>query len=180
MNAADFERLPDDGAIYELIDGIVVISPSHTFGHQNIAGEIGFQIANYLNKHPVGASVYSIDVTLDPLHVYRPDLVFVRPEHIPAPDDRIHSIPDMVLEVLSPGTQARDLGTKRDDYERFGIAEYWIVDPMNRKLTFLRLTPSRGGKTTYKPVPVKGSKFASTAIPGFKLDITSVKKLMRG
>ncbi|HMN42263.1 MAG TPA: Uma2 family endonuclease [Phycisphaerales bacterium] len=180
MSATEFETLPDDGAKYELIDGVVVMSPSASFRHQSIAGEIGRQIANYLGKHPIGEVVQEVDVILDAIRVYRPDLVFVRTERLPPPDERIHSIPDMVLEVLSPGTQARDLGTKRDDYERFGINEYWIVDPMSRKLTFLRLTTGRAGKAAYKPVPVKGSIFASTAIAGFKLDIAAVKKLMRG
>ena len=183
MTADEYERLDDDGCQYELIDGVVVMSPSPLFGHQRIAGEIERQILNYLDEHPVGYVAHETDATFDPLRVYRPDLMFLSTRRFPVPTDRVHAIPDMVLEVLSPGTRAMDLSTKRDDYQRFGVSEYWIADPAAATMTFLRLTSAGakgGGKMVYRPVPCKGTKFPSIAIPGFTLNITPVKKLMAG
>ncbi len=187
MTADEYEELPDDGSRYELIDGVVVMSPSPNFGHRDIAGEIERQIRNYLHEHPVGSVAHETDAIFDPLRVYRPDLMFLSTQRFPVPTDRVHAIPDMVLEVLSPGTRAMDLSTKRDDYQRFGVTEYWIADPAARAMTFLRLTSAGAkggakgrGRMVYRPVPCTGTKFPSIAIPGFTLNITPVKKLMAG
>jgi Uma2 family endonuclease len=176
VTADEFEALPDDGYRYEVINGVTVLmSPSPSFEHQDAASEIEMQIRVYLKSHPVGRAAREIDVTFDRLHVYRPDLVFLSTERFPRRTSRLRVAPDMVLEVLSPGTKGRDLTTKRADYERFGVTEYWIVDTVNESMTFLRLGP-RG----YATVPVRGRKFASKAIPGFTLDIAAVIKVMRG
>ncbi len=189
MTADEYEELPDDGCKYELIDGVVVMSPSPSFGHQDVAGEIEWQIRTFLKDHPVGSVAHETDAIFDPLRVYRPDLMFLSTRRFPVPTDRVRAIPDMVLEVLSPGTRAMDLSTKRDDYQRFGVSEYWIADPAAATMTFLRLTSAGakgaavgrgGGKMVYRPVPCKGTKFPSIAIPGFTLNISPVKKLMAG
>ena len=194
MTAADYAALPDDDFKYELIDGVVVMSPSPTFGHQDIAGEIESQIRAFLRRHPIGRVVRETDVTLDPIRVYRPDLVFLSNERVPRRDERIRAIPNVIVEVLSPASRAMDLSTKRDDYERFGVSEYWIVDPDAGTLTFLRLPEAsevkslrtrvakgaRPVKGRYQTVNVKGGKFRSAAIPGFTLDIAAVKLAMSG
>jgi Uma2 family endonuclease len=179
MNADEFERLEDDGFRYELIDGVVVMSPTPNFGHQKVQCEVLRQIANYLIENPVGEVVGESSVFFDAIRVYEPDLVFVRNEAAPPLTGHIRAIPGMILEVLSPGTAARDLKTKRADYERFGVLEYWLFDPMTGKFTFLRLTTVRG-RSVYQAVVPKGSKFASKAIPGFILDIAAVKRVLKG
>jgi Uma2 family endonuclease len=175
MSANEYEKLPDDGFRYELIDGVVVISPSPDFEHQSVTQEVARQIGNHLVEHRVGRVVQEMDINFDVRRVYRPDLVFLSTERFPRPTRRVHAIPDMILEVLSPGTRGRDLRTKREDYERFGVTEYWIVDPNVSKFTFLRLA---GG--AYRSVAAKGRKFTSLAVPGFTLDIAAVKRVMRG
>lgn len=185
MTADEYERLEEDGFKYELIDGVVVMSPSPNFGHQDIAGEIEWQIRGYLKKHPIGRVVRETDVTFNPLRVYRPDLMFLSTQRFPTPTERVHAIPDMILEVVSPATRALDLNTKRDDYQRSGVTEYWLIDPAAATLTFLRLAPQRASaskapaRMAYRPVPCKGTKFRSVAIPGFTLNVSAVKKLMR-
>lgn len=182
MTADEYEKLSEDGYRYEVIDGVVVMAPSPSYGHQSVASQIEWQIMTYLSKHPVGRVVHEIDINFDRTHVYRPDLVFLSTARFPRPTDRVRVAPDMILEVLSPATRALDLNTKREDYERFGVTEYWIVDPAAQSLTFLRLTErGKGALATlgYQPVAARGSKFKSEAIPGFTLDIAAVKRTMR-
>lgn len=111
-----------------------------------------------------------MDIRLSPRLVYRPDLIFINSDDHPRRPKRINFAPDLVVEVLSPSTTAFDLETKRADYERKGVLEYWIVDPQNGAVTFLRLKRGRYVETK----PVRG-RFDSEAVPGFRLDLKAVR-----
>jgi len=169
MTAAEYLALPDDGYQYELIDGVVLMSPSPDFGHPNTRAELLTLLRNYLRGRGLGVAVADTDVTLDGDVVYRPDILFVRAANIPPGTRRLDQRPDLVVEVLSPGTQVYDLNTKRRDYQRAGIPEYWIVDYANRSIRFLRLKDGR-----YEDVTPSGGEFQSAAVPGFMLRIDEV------
>jgi Uma2 family endonuclease len=81
----------------------------------------------------------------------------------------------MALEMLSPGTKALDLSTKRENYERLGINEYWIIDPAKETFTILRWKDGE-----YEDVTPRGTKLRSLAIPGFTLDLAAVKRVLKG
>lgn len=81
-----------------------------------------------------------------------------------------------MVEVLSPGGEARDVRTKRDDYERFGVGEYWIIDPRARSFLFLCLTP----QGRYAQAAPSGDRFESGAVEGFVLDTAAVRSAMEG
>lgn len=84
--------------------------------------------------------------------------------HIAGPDT-IDAAPDLVVEILSPRTRRRDLTTKRDLYARFGVQEYWIVDPDARTVTVLALTGDR-----YETVPLTDEGIIqSRVLPGLTL-----------
>lgn len=174
MSTDEYERLEDDGHRYEVIEGVVIMAPSPGEQHQDIAGEIEHQLRSFLEKHPVGRVLHDIDVRFDAKTLYRPDLIFLRKATHPKRTGKIRVVPDMALEILSPGTRGRDLSTKKHDYEKFGVTEYWIVDPDEQSFTCLR---RRAGKLV--SVPVSGRWFASDAVPGFKLDLASLRRILR-
>ena len=177
VSAEEYLALPDDGYRYELVEGVVVMSPSPTLRQQAVVAEILAQIMMYLREHPVGHVFPESDVHLGTgLRggdlVYRPDLVFVRAERLPrTPDETLRGPPDLVVEVVSPGSRRYDAETKRQDYERLGVREYWLVDPERGAMTFLRLV---GGR--FVEPPADGETFASEAVPGFALDLVRVRK----
>ncbi len=179
MTADEYERTEDDGFRYEVIDGVVVMAPSASSGHQDVIGEIERQLRNFLDDHPIGRVFHDMDVKFDTNLLYRPDLHFVSMKRLPKRTPRIHVVPDMILEVLSPSTQRRDLTTKRNDYERYGVTEYWLLDLRKEMMTFLRLQERAKGERAYAAVAARGSKFHSAAIPDFVLDLAAVKKVMR-
>jgi Uma2 family endonuclease len=129
-----YKMLPE-GTLAELIDNVLYMSPSPRAKHQTILNEINFQLLHYFKDNKTGMVYISpLDVYLDSdKNVVQPDLIIVLNEtmHI-LKDDYIHGVPDMIIEILSPGNQKHDLVRKKDLYERFGVKEYWIVNPDNK------------------------------------------------
>lgn len=175
MSADEYLGLADDGFRYELIDGVVVMSPSPKPDHQDVIAEIEFQMRLFLKDQPIGRLYEDIDVQFDEQTVYAPDLVFIARNRMARRPNRIAVVPDLIVEVLSPASERRDATTKRMDYARFGVREYWMIDPRRRSMTFLRLE-SRG----YVKARASRTRYASSAMDGFVLDLTAVRGVMRG
>jgi Uma2 family endonuclease len=128
MTVAEFHALPDphDGQRYELVDGVVLVTPSPTFDHQRDSGELYVQL--FLGC-PSELSVVAapFDVPLSDDTVVQPDLVVLRRRDVV--DGRLAGTPLLAVEFLSPSTRSQDLLLKRARYERAGIPSYWVVDP---------------------------------------------------
>lgn len=180
MNAAAFLNIIDEGMSYELIDGVVVVSPSPSPLHQKVMFAIARLLADYLDRHPVGEIFVETDVHIGSTSdgrdiVYRPEIAFIRSErisHAVIPDEKLIGPPDMVVEVISRGSRQFDSRTNKEDYERFGVSEYWLIDPDRNCMTFYRR--SQG---CFEEVALStGGTFASSAVPGFVLDSARVRK----
>lgn len=135
----EYLDLPEDGYQYDMIDGVLVASPSPLYGHGRVAARLAFLIERYLTDHRIAEVVSEIDVLLpDGGDVLRPDLTVLLKQSIEERHCRvhghIHGVPDIVCEILSDGTADRDLGTKADRYLRCGVREYWIADPRDSSM----------------------------------------------
>lgn len=130
MTAAEFRQLPESMEHIELIDGEIVVSPTPRHRHQNIIGNLHLMLAGLI---PSGKIVLSpMDVYLSDTDVVQPDVFWVSGPGSKCQlgaDDYWHGAPDLVIEVLSPGTALRDKTVKFDLYEKHGVREYWLVDP---------------------------------------------------
>lgn len=176
LSAEEYFALEDDGCRYELIDGVVCMSPSPGRKHQLVTIEIGTQLRAYLKVNPVGEVVMDTDVRLEKNptgrdFVYRPDILFFKSGRIPKDADRYEMPPDLVVEVVSISTRRYDRETKKADYERVGVSEYWIIDPRHETMNFYH--PQEG---RYVEVFPEGDRFASVAAPGFVLDLAELRK----
>lgn len=128
----DVRQLPDDGNRYEAIEGGLYMTPAPSVRHQTISFRLGRELGRLLVDTGHGQLWHA------PLGVrfpatgegVQPDIVFVSNARrsIVAPDE-LKGAPDLVVEILSPSTAARDRDLKRRLYARQGVAEYWIVDP---------------------------------------------------
>jgi Uma2 family endonuclease len=126
----EFFALPEDSSCREeLLDGVYVVSPNPTLRHQWAVMEMYHRLAPALGGHPE-LLLFPLpgDIVLGPRTVVVPDLfVFPKP-----PSRHVHwrevALPLLAVEVLSPGTAARDRGIKRRLYQQAGVPEYWIVD----------------------------------------------------
>lgn len=173
LSADEYLALPDDGFKYQVINGVVVMSPSPTPWHQSVQVELGTQLQNYLRSHPIARVFPDIDVRFAADLVYRPDLVVVLNERLPKPLRRIDVVPDLIVEILSPGSEAMDERTKLADYARFGVKEYWIVSPIDP--VTVRVFRMLDGKLVQAP---EGT-LDSAVLSGFRLDLESVRRAAR-
>ncbi len=176
MDAAAFLQLAEDGQNYELIDGVVVMSPGPSPRHQHVTGEIFVQLALFLRQHQVGLAFVETDVHLGAGSqggdlVYRPEIAFIRSERLAEVADKLVGAPDLVVEVISRGSRRFDRETKKTDYERFGVREYWLIDPARESMAFYRVQNDR-----FVEIPPDGDRFVSDAVAGFKLDLVQVRK----
>ncbi|WP_309119639.1 Uma2 family endonuclease [Paenibacillus sp.] len=120
----------DDGNRYELVDGrLELMSPGPNTAHQFISFEIQRRIAHTCSNEAIILSA-PLDVILSPREVRQPDLVVVLRQNMHIVTKRgIEGAPDIVAEILSPSTAKRDKISKMNAYAKYGIPEYWIVDP---------------------------------------------------
>lgn len=131
FKADDIWEAPDDEYRYEVIDGELFMTPSPSSRHQHIVMKLSANIAPWIYRHGLGRAFQApLAVVLDPETAVQPDLLYVAREREGIISERgVEGAPDLVVEVLSPKTAARDRGIKMRRYAAAGIAHYWIVDP---------------------------------------------------
>ncbi|NJD04963.1 MAG: Uma2 family endonuclease [Methylococcaceae bacterium] len=146
----DYCSWPDDERWELIVGGAYDMSPAPSRSHQDWVLAIGRQIANFLDDKPCRVYIAPFDVRLperdeaDDLvfTVVQPDLsVICDPSKLD--DAGCRGAPDWIIEVLSPGTAAKDQIIKKALYERHGVREYWLVHPIDHILTRYRLVDGR-------------------------------------
>ena len=134
--ADDLDTLPDDGLRYELVDGVLLVSPSPTYPHQVGLFELlhVLRLAAPPDYRVLGAP---LDIRFTPIRQLQPDIVVLpRREPLTA---KVVDVPLLVVEVLSPSTRATDLTLKRHVFEQAGVPSYWLLDTEVPSLTVLEL-----------------------------------------
>jgi Uma2 family endonuclease len=130
-----YKMLPE-GTLAELINGTLYMSPSPTKKHQLSVRELAFAIHQFVKSNKLGEVYFApYDVFLDEhLNVVQPDIIYIgNHKREIDKDDGIHGAPDLIVEVLSAGNSRHDKIIKKDLYEKFGVQEYWIVDPQTKE-----------------------------------------------
>ena len=127
----DFLTFPDDGKRHELIAGAHYVTPSPNTRHQMISGNLMTALRVCLESHPRGLVFAApFDVVLSDADVVVPDLIYIsRERRRILTAQNVQGAPDLIVEILSPGTRKADEIAKRALYERSGVTDYWIVDP---------------------------------------------------
>jgi Uma2 family endonuclease len=135
----DLERIPDDGLQYELLDGMLLVSPAPSRGHQRAVARIFLQLT--------AACPTSMEVLFSPLDwrpdqwtSLQPDVLVLNTNDLDVP---VSESMILAVEVLSPSTRRKDLFLKRSKYEDAGVASYWMVDATVPSVTALDLADGR-------------------------------------
>ncbi|MEQ7005506.1 Uma2 family endonuclease [Actinopolymorpha sp. B17G11] len=143
---ADLEAMPDDGHRYELIDGVLIVSPAPRPLHQRVVAEVTTLLREGCPPE-LEALPGPVDVRLAEDTVVEPDVIVARRADLT--DRGLLHAPLLAVEVLSPGNRGVDLVSKRNRYESSGCLSYWIVDPDIPSLLELRLRDGRYVETAH-------------------------------
>lgn len=175
MTADEFFALGETPERYELIDGVVVVSPTPALRHQVLIR----YLLREIETTPTGRDamvVLDCDLRLSRGSVYRPDLLIYAPGRLTDLPERLTLPPDLIVEVLSPGSKPLDLITKRDDYDAFGVGEYWAVDPVGVTARVWRRATSSG--TRMLEAGVESDALECGSLPGLRVSLANVRQAM--
>jgi Uma2 family endonuclease len=136
----DLDLTPDDGNRYEVIDGVLHVSPFPSSAHQHAIRALLRHLDTHVHERGLGAAYPSgLKVVLDQPTGVGPDVVYISAARLPGLQaDGFHGTPDLLVEVLS-SKPTLDTQIKKAKYARSGVPHYWIVDPERRILQAFQL-----------------------------------------
>lgn len=166
----DYCLLSTDGKRHEIIDGEHFVTPSPMTPHQKVVTELTYFLVAFLKAHPIGVVFVSpFDVVFSQFDVVEPDLLYISKDRSSIVTRKnVQGAPDLVVEVLSEGTAHIDRTTKLKLYSRFGVREYWVIDPEAPAAEIHRAESS--GLQLALSLSADGS-LTSPLLPGFSVSI---------
>ncbi|MGA2984230.1 MAG: Uma2 family endonuclease [Terriglobia bacterium] len=131
LNYNDYCLLPNNGRRYEIIDGELFVTPSPRRAHQNVVTQLSYYLVEFVKREERGrVYVAPFDVVFSFHDVVEPDILYVSKERASVVTEKnVQGAPDLVVEVLSASTAEIDRTTKLKLYARYGVQEYWLIDP---------------------------------------------------
>jgi Uma2 family endonuclease len=133
-------ELPETNLPVELWDGELIMSPTPRPNHQEITFQFARALAGFVEARKLGVVYLSpLDVVLSPRRVVQPDVFFIGRANLGIVGEQIRGVPDLVCEVISPGSWRRDRVEKKELYAQYGVSEYWIIDPESQTIEVLSL-----------------------------------------
>ena len=178
LTVADLDACPDDDNRYELIEGELFVSRAPGIPHQRVLHNLQMELGFYLKENPVGILVPGTGAIFSDYDAVIPDIVFVSNDRWTevTSGQKITSAPDIVIEILSPGSEnrRRDLSVKRQLYAKYGVKEYWIVDSENQSVLIFHLR-----EQTLEEIATlrRADEITSLLLPGFHLKAAAVFEL---
>jgi Uma2 family endonuclease len=142
------------------------VSPAPTTRHQIIVGSLYTLLAEAAKRTGGLALLGPADVVLDDHTILQPDVLYIRKDKRTIVRERVFGAPYLAIEILSPHNSRRDRVDKLGIYAEYGVAEYWIVDPVERQFDFLI---NRGGK--YEVQPQRDDRYASPVCPELEINL---------
>ncbi len=174
---------PEDGPRYELIDGVPYELNAPGFEHQKLVAALHYELefhrrTRFKSAGDGGGGSSPCDIVESPVDVILSDITVVQPDLIvvcnPAiiVNGRVRGAPDLVVEVLSPSTAAKDRKHKRRLYEAAGVPQYLVIDPANRFVELYILAAD--GRYPVPEVLDAGDVLTLQVAPGFTLTLSDI------
>lgn len=174
LSLADIDAMGDDFEDFEVIDGVLVEREGMGEPHGWMTFDLGFELGLFVKPRALGR-LYSSDTSFvlarSPLVIVKPDVSFVRAEHLPpAPDSKgyVQIVPDLAIEVRSPSDRAGKLMKKIERYRRAGVPLLWLVE--SRPRTVRVFASGEESRTLTDADELDGGK----VLPGFRLPVARI------
>lgn len=158
---------------YEIIDGEVYMVPAPVPYHQRILGNLYLRLREFVEKEGIG-EVYlaPCDVVLSDIDVVQPDIMFISNERLNIITEKnIRGAPDLIIEIISPSSEYRDKVIKRKLYSKYGVKEYWLVDPEKREVELMTL---RESVLTEEKIYKGKNVIESSVLRGLKIELNKI------
>lgn len=157
----------------EIINGEEIMGPSPFGKHQDVVLNLVKTILSFLENNDVGKLCLApLDVIFeDAMNRLQPDIIFIRKENMAIFQDWIRGVPDMVCEIVSPGTYRKDTAIKKEIYERYRVPEYWIVIPDLQAIEILTIENDK--YQTHSVAELQGV-VSSKVIEGLQVNIRDI------
>jgi Uma2 family endonuclease len=163
----------DETERYEIYDGrLLSMSPSPSYYHQRLVARLYLLLVGFVQPRELGEVIFApMDVIMSEDNTAQPDLLFIAKENAGIVKNWVFGSPDLVVEILSPSSIRRDRHDKLEQYARFGVKEYWIVDPANRSLEILTL---REKQFTVHSLAAETGSAESKVLAGLSVDVAQL------
>jgi Uma2 family endonuclease len=164
----------DTNRLVELVDGNLEVLPMPTIPHQLIVKFLFVTLQGFVETRKLGTILFApLPMRIRPKTMREPDLIYIAAERFKRMGEKYLNGADLVMEVVSEDSesQKRDYKDKRADYAELGIAEYWIVDPQEQRITVLMLD---GGQYCVHGEFAPGQRATSSLLAGFTADVSAV------
>lgn len=170
----DVERFAiDESCRYELIGGEIIVLTAPRYIHQVLSMRISIEFSKYLENNPIGEILTTPGLILSEFDGVIPDLTYIsherRDEILNETDGKFHGVPEIVIEILSPGSvnARRDLQIKRELYEIYQVPEYWAVKPQEKEIEVFKI-----GKESV--IYAEKDSLESSLLPKFSLSVSKL------
>ncbi|MFN4254874.1 MAG: Uma2 family endonuclease [Saprospiraceae bacterium] len=169
----NMELADNDNFIYELLNGNLVKRASPSFNHQDVHAELFARMRIFASEKRLGKVVSApMDVFFDDGNCPQPDIVFISSERsFIIEKGYINGAPDLIVEIISPGTGKNDRGIKKDLYERYAVKEYWVIDPMNQTVEVFNMK-----ENAYRLTCIQEAEgvVVSEVLAGFEIEVSTL------
>ena len=172
VSYSDLERMPEDGNRYELYDGELYVVPAPLPVHQIVAQRLFLAIHDFAKRAGGEVFMAPFDIVLSEYNVVQPDVLYFDRESAARinPYEHVRFIPTIAIEFLSPSTARNDRGRKRSLLARYGVPEYWIVDPYAKRVEVSVLTDGACADPTIQNPP----QLTSATVAGLVIDLDAL------
>jgi len=175
MTAQEYLAVPYDGVRSQLVAGEVIVQQPN-LPHQQVLRALDHALEAWIRAESRrGQVTWPIDVLIDEHNVFGPDLLWYADGHSPDRDaERPYPMPDLAVEARSPSTWRYDIGAKKAAYERNGLAELWLVDPVAEDLFVFRRSSPKVGLFDVALELGRGDTLTSPQLPGFAVALATI------
>ena len=168
----DLDRIPDDGNRYELLNGVISMADAPTYRHQITVRAVFRLIDRWVADQDLGDTVFApVDVVLDDHNSLQPDILYIDEQHLTmVRGAKVYGAPQLIVEVISPGSRSRDSVEKPMRYALAGATEYWLVDPELETIAVFALV----GNVYVERAAGDGGIVESTVLPGLTFSAETI------
>jgi Uma2 family endonuclease len=172
MTAKEYDAVSVEGDRTQLVDGAIVVSEPKPI-HAVLQSRLGTALQVWTDAAPGrGLAMMPTSVTMDEYNVYGPDILWFSEAHRPRDLHRYPDrVPDLCVEIRSPGTWRYDIGTKMSVYESGRLPELWLVDDVGQTVLVFRRTHPGAATFDVSLELARGDRLESPQLPGFALEL---------